>query len=114
MGKNAFERAFERLLHVGKIELDAALWQDTHRHWKQGIKAVEKCGAPPAATPCGDLRQPYSQVIENACGDLRAATSLYTTYNNGAAHRPAAPNDAEGLDVNGDIIGWNDETGGKF
>lgn len=114
MGKNAFERAFERLLHVGKIQLDAALWQDAHRHWKQGIKAVEKCGDPPAATPCGDLRPLQSQVVENACGDLRAATPLYTTYNNGAAHGPAAPNDAEGLDVNGDIIGWNDETGGKF
>ncbi|MEG8221685.1 AAA family ATPase [Sphingomonas sp. HH69] len=98
LGKNAFERAFERLLHVGKIELDAALWQDTHRHWKQGIKAVEKCGDPTAATPCGDLRAPPSQPIENACGDLRAATPLYTTYNNGAAHGSAAPYHEDDLD----------------
>ena len=113
LGKIAFERAFERLLHAGKIQLDAALWQDAHRHWKQGIKAVEKCGDPPAATPCGDMRQPPSQVIENACGDPRAATPLYTTYNNGAAHGPAAPShDRDGLDENGDIIGWHDHQRG--
>lgn len=119
LGKNAFERAFERLLHVGKIELDTALWQDTHRHWKQGIKAVEKCGDPPAATPCGDLRPPHGQVVENACGDLRAATPLYTTYNNGAAHGPAAPLNEIGrtetaasigddLDADGNIHGWSE------
>jgi RecA-family ATPase len=122
LGRNVFERAFERLLHVGKIELDAQLWQDSHRHWKHGIKAAGKCGDPPqemaenraatpAATPCGDLRQPPNQPIEIACGDLRAATPLYTTYNTGAASRPGAPdkNSDEGLDNNGDIIGWNED-----
>lgn len=91
LSRAAYERAFERLLHLGKIELDAPLWQDTHRHWKQGIKAVEKCGNPPAATPCGDLRAPPSQVIENTCGELRAATPHISKDITGAANGAAAP-----------------------
>lgn len=86
--REAYERAFERLLHIGAIELDAPLWQDTHRHWKQGIRALEKCGNPPAVTPCGDLREPHSQVIENAMRETRAATPLYTTYKGGAPEGP--------------------------
>lgn len=45
--KAAFERAFERLLALGAIELDAKLWKRENRTYKYGIRAVdnpaEKC-----------------------------------------------------------------------
>jgi RecA-family ATPase len=104
LNRAAYERAFERLLYLGEIELDAALWQDTHRHWKQGIRAVEKCGDPPAGTPRGDLRATPSQVIGNAVRAARAATPLYTTYKGGAADGPPPSYEPEDLD-------WGSEGG---
>lgn len=92
----AFERAFERLLHLGLIELDAPLWQDAHRHWKQGIKASEKCGNPPAGTPCGDLREPPAQPIENTSRQARAATPPYINISGGAFNGP--PPDSDDID----------------
>lgn len=76
----AFEQAMERLIHLGKIELDVALWQGTNRHWKTGIRAVENLRHTPApdtcVTPelsdCNSLRQtapnthPISKDIEGA------------------------------------------------
>ncbi|MFN6933760.1 MAG: AAA family ATPase [Tsuneonella sp.] len=41
-GKDAFDRAFHRLLAVGLIELDAKLWQRENYAWKYGIREVEK------------------------------------------------------------------------
>ena len=84
--KTAFERAFERLLSTGKIELDAKLWQRENRAWRYGIK----CTDPPAPTPCTELHQPPSQPIDNACTDLHAPTPLYTTYIKGQANGPPA------------------------
>jgi len=96
LSRAAYERAFERLLHLGQIELDARLWQGENRHWKQGIRATEKCANPPAPTPCADPRQPLGQVIENACADVRAPTPLYTTYKTGAAVGDGAPSPVAG------------------
>ena len=124
-GRKAFEAAFERLLHLGEIELDKALWKRENRTWKYGIKAAEKCTDPPAPTPCTDPHQPPAQTLENACTDPHAPTPLYTTYIAGAAHGSAAPSSemknghglshpmiAAGihadLDGTGDTIGWND------
>jgi RecA-family ATPase len=87
----AFERAFERVLHLGWIELDAQLWKDQHYHWKQGIKATGKSGNPLPATPSGNPRQPPSQVIENTSGDLRPATPPYTTYMEGEPFEGSPP-----------------------
>lgn len=101
--RDAYERAFERLLYLGAIELDAALWQDTHRHWKQGIKVTEKCGNPPAGTPCGDLRHTPSQVPQNATRAARAATPPYINISD-AAFGAAPPND----DL-GDPRTWGDQ-----
>jgi len=56
----AFEQAMERLIHLGKIELDVALWKGPDRHWKTGIRAVEKVREPPAGNPVG-----------NSCGEPR-------------------------------------------
>lgn len=36
-----FAAAMERLLYLGKIELDAELWRDDHRHPKRGIRLTE-------------------------------------------------------------------------
>lgn len=41
-GKDAFDRAFHRLLSIGAIELDAKLWQRENYAWKYGIRAVEQ------------------------------------------------------------------------
>lgn len=87
----AFARAMERLLHLGTIELDQPLWQDSHRHWKHGIRLVEKCGDPPAVTPCGNLRSASR-------GDARAATPLYPT-DMGASIVAAAPSESGGTDA---------------
>lgn len=91
LSRAAYERAFERLLHLGQIELDARLWQGENRHWKQGIRAVEKCANPPAPTPCADQRQPLGQVIENTCADLRAPTPFISKDITGAAEGHGAP-----------------------
>lgn len=87
----AMERAMERLFHNGKLLAGEFLWLDNYRKPKVGLKLAGMCGDPPAATPCGDLRQPPSQVIDNACGDPRAATPLYTTYIEGGAYGSTAP-----------------------
>lgn len=98
-----YAAAMERLLHLGQIELNKPLWQDAHRHWKQGIRLAEKCGDPPAATPCGDLRQPPSETRRNPCGEVRAATPLYTTYKGGASE--AAPPQQD------DDLDWSESEG---
>jgi hypothetical protein len=36
-----FKAAMERLLHIGKIELDVDLWPGTNRHSKRGIRATD-------------------------------------------------------------------------
>lgn len=82
----AFERAFERLLSLGKIQLDAKLWQRENRSWKYGIK----CTDPRAPTPCTDPHAPPSQVFEIACTDLHAPTPLLSKDNTGQADGPPA------------------------
>lgn len=89
----ALERAMERLFHRGQILADQFLWNDAYRKPKHGLKAVEKCGAPPAVTPSGDLLQPPSQTIDNAAVTLRAATPLYTTYIDGGASEGPPPSE---------------------
>ncbi|WP_221795276.1 AAA family ATPase [Aquisediminimonas sediminicola] len=99
--RKAFEQAFERLLYLGEIEIDAELWRGPNRHPKCGIKAVEMCANPPALTPCADLRQPHSQAIEINAPTLRAPPPLYTTYITGAGLGVPAPDD--------DGIDWGDD-----
>lgn len=87
----AFEAAFERLLHLGEIEINAQLWQGNNRHWKRGIRAVEKCAIPPAPTPCANPRHPTAQSGGNPCAEPRAPTPLYTTYIPGGASEGPLP-----------------------
>ena len=89
--------AMERLIHRRVIEVDRALWQDVHRHWKTGLKRAENCGNPPAATPCGDLRQPPGQPIENVAATLRAATPLYHRYTGAGPDGPPPPDEDDYL-----------------
>jgi RecA-family ATPase len=91
--RKAYEAAFERLLHLGRIQLNQELWKLPNRHMAVGIKDAEKCANPPAPTLRADPRHAPSQVIENTCATVRAPTPLYTTYNKGQAHGPPAPND---------------------
>lgn len=87
----ALEKAMERLIHLGRIELDVALWKGPDRHWKQGIRAVEKVRETPAGNTCGkgslsdcnSLREtaaetlPISKDIEGAPPAGRAAPSSF-------------------------------------
>lgn len=88
------ESAMERLFHTGQILADQFLWNDAYRKPKHGLKAVEKCGDPPALTPCGDLWQPPIQTIDNVAVTVRAATPLYTTYIDGGASEGPPPSEA--------------------
>jgi len=83
--REAFERAHERLLAIGEIELDAKLWQRENRAWKFGIRAVEKC-TDPLHRPPAPTRTGLS--VNSACTD---PPSNYVTT--GAADWPAAPDD---------------------
>lgn len=102
--RKAFEHAFERLLHLGDIEIDKQLWQAENRHFKYGIRASEKCANPPAPTPCADLRHAPSQVIENTCADLRAPTPLYINIS-GRGHEGPPP-----TEYDPDDIAWDADT----
>lgn len=90
MKREAFERAYERLIHIDHIENSAALWKGADRHWKYGIRAKKGAGTP-AGTTCGDLREPHSQVIENIAVTGSAVTPPYTTYNGGAGFEAEPP-----------------------
>lgn len=99
--RKAFERAFERLLHLGEIQLDKALWKRENRTWKYGIKAAEKRTDPPAPTPCTDPHRPPAETPGNARTDPHAPTPLYTTYN-GAGPDGPPPLDDDDLDWSAD------------
>lgn len=98
MREAQFEKAMERLQHLGEIRVNQPLWKDANRHWKQGIKLASDCAGecvdPPAATPCVDPREPLPQVIENTAATLRAATPLYINIS-GAAPEASAPSHEE-------------------
>lgn len=86
MKRDGFERAFERLLSTGKIELDAKLWQRPNRAWQCGIKAAEICTQDPAY----NTAQNIPQVIDIACTEPHTTHTVYTTYITGQAFGPPA------------------------
>nr|WP_165388518.1 AAA family ATPase [Sphingomonas populi] len=90
MKEKQFEKAMERLLHLGQIRANQQLWQDGNRHWKHGLKLASECVDPPAATPRDDLRAPPTQDIENTAQTPRAATPPYINIP-GAGLEASAP-----------------------
>ena len=88
--KAAYERAFERLLAIGEIEIDAQLWQRENRAWKYGIRRAE-C----APTP---LHQPPAPTCTRPSVNGAPTDPPYTTYKPGAAHHAAAPDNDGGSD----------------
>lgn len=100
--EEAFKAALERLLAIGKIELDQPVWKRENRAWKYGIRASESAPTPsakslktlaptPAPTPRTDPHTRPAQVLDFPCTEPHAPTPLYTTYIEGAAHEAAAP-----------------------
>ena len=73
----AFERAFQRLLSVGQIELGAKLWQRDNRAWKYGIRAVAK-----PEEKCTD--QPHRPAAPTS------RTDPHRTLRRPRTHRPAS------------------------
>jgi KaiC/GvpD/RAD55 family RecA-like ATPase len=98
-GKDAFDRAFHRLLAIGEIELDAKLWQRENYAWKYGIRAVEKPTErphrtdPPTTTGLSENQPPTDP--------------LYTTYITGAASDgPPAPDNEDCAACAGEGCSW--------
>lgn len=90
-GKAAFERAFERLLAIRAIELDAKLWQRENRAWKYGIRAVEKC-----TDPCTDQRtNPLHQPAPTTSHRPARTDPPIDKSITGAANWAAAPDEVE-------------------
>lgn len=73
----AFAAAMERLLHLGRIELDAELWQGPNRHWKTGIRQVGKCAKDTRAEAAPNCAIPSVKTAPR--------THPYTTYRTGGA-----------------------------
>lgn len=82
-GKDAFERAFQRLLATGAIELDAKLWQRENYAWKYGIRAIEK--------PTDHTHQPDAPTTTDLSVNGAPTDPPYTTYKPGAATKAATP-----------------------
>lgn len=96
-GKAAFERALERLLAIGVIELDAKLWQRENRAWKYGIRAVDNLGE-----KCTDLvHQPDAPTRTELSVNTARTDPPIPKGISGAASWPAAPND--------DDLDWTEE-----
>ena len=51
IGRTAFERAFERLIHQQKLKVDCQLWKRENRSWKYGLQVIEKRTDPPRTDP---------------------------------------------------------------
>ncbi|MBB4642354.1 AAA family ATPase [Rhizorhapis suberifaciens] len=131
-GESAFRGAMERLISLGKIELDAPLWRGPNRVMKHGIIAtntqnnlheppLENGGKPctnPARTPCTDPHKPHSQVIENIAPTLHCTNPYIdkSIYPAGAAGALPAGGDWESnpllrplSEVKRDTPEWIDE-----
>ena len=83
--------AMNRLWNMGVILFDQQLWKGTDRHWKHGIARAEKCGDPPAGTPCGDHALSDCNSLREPCG----GDPPYTTYNGAPSHEVGAPSSFE-------------------
>jgi hypothetical protein len=91
----------ERLFRIGAIER-GFLWRDTAEGKDIfGLRETGNATGNRPETPSGNDRRP---------ADIdRKTHPIDTTYQSGAAQRPAAPPDEEEeLDERGDIIGWNE------
>lgn len=86
MKRHSFEQAFERLLAIGQIELDAKLWQRENRAWQCGIKAVEICTQYPAQ----HTAQNSPQVIDIASTEPHQIHTVVSKDTTGQADRPPA------------------------
>ncbi len=122
-GRAALKQAMDRLYEIGKIKSETV---KDRKAGRDKVIIVEVADAsrnahnPPhnrSTTPLHNLPQPAAQ--------HGTTHSVYTTYITGAAHGSAAPfreeeegpgqhpvpftaDDDNGLDDNGDVIGWND------
>jgi len=107
MGRKQFAAALNRLMHLGSIAAGQALWLDGHRKPVLGLArstpsdGVRVGAGRSSVSHCNSLRDGSAgrsekvrvgscQVIENACGSVRAADSTSTTYIGDAAHGAAA------------------------
>lgn len=96
--------AMERLISLGRIELEVNLWKGPNRHWKVGIRAIEERANPLqemaenlAPTPVREpLRQPAptpGQVIENTAPTRAMRQPLYSTSKDGEPLGGVSPPD---------------------
>lgn len=110
IGKARLDKAMDRLFRIGKIER-GELWKGDDRKPVFGLRETAGNGA---GDTVRETRETAPNTAENRAGNAGETHTLYTTYIEGAAHEAAAPSPEidDGLDANGDIIGWNDKPHG--
>ena len=83
--KDAYQRAFERLLATGQIELDVKLWQRENRTWQSGLKAIDLAADKCTQHPAQHAAHNDPQVIDITCTEPHATHTVYTKYISGPA-----------------------------
>jgi RecA-family ATPase len=98
MGIHGFERAMERLLHLGRIRADQTLWQRKNRTWVTGIGPHSGCSqvidiacTGVAQNGCTEPHTTTAQVSDIPCTAVAPHSGLLSKDNMGAATAAAAP-----------------------
>lgn len=110
IGKARLDKAMNRLFRIGKIER-GELWKGDDRKPVFGLRETAGNGA---GDTVRETRETVLNTAENRAGNA-GETHTYSIYTiQGAAHEAAAPSPEmdDGLDANGNIIGWNDDRRG--
>ncbi len=93
--EQGFEAALERLLHRGTIRNGERVYQRDNRAWVTGLGFAPTLAPTPAPTlhePCTNLHTAQTQNLHQPA----RTHPPYTTYNPGAAHGAAAPDNENG------------------
>lgn len=110
--KEALKRAMDRLYSLGRIKSETIRDRKANRD-KTIIVEVADVVHNGAQRPAHPLHNTPAH-DRTSTPQHTTTHTLYTTYIEGAAHEAAAPSPEmdDGLDANGDIIGWNDKPHG--
>ncbi len=87
----SFERAMERLLHLGTIRADMPLWKRENRAWVHGIGLARDVAPDPALNVCTEPHVTPTESGGNPCTAEHLHVSLPPKGGNGAPLGAAAP-----------------------
>ncbi|EPR12084.1 hypothetical protein M527_01835 [Sphingobium indicum IP26] len=122
IGKSRLEKAMDRLFRIGKIER-GDLWKGDDRKPVFGLRETAGNGA---GDTVRETRETVRNTAENRAGNADETHTIYK-YISGAAHGSAAPyrgeeegpdlsrvvfaDEDDGLDADGNVIGWGSYAG---